>query len=132
MDSTFRGHLVIRELHGSDQAFPAHNAYEFVETVSTDAGSLTVRGKGVFHELGGRLVEGTVYEFTAIDAGSFTIYDAEGKRVWRGNGVARMTVLFDTLGDGQPGGEFLDELEFRFSGNESDADFCDVVLGELT
>ena len=68
-----------------------------------------IRGHGLFREIRATQVEGTVYEFVAVEAGQpFVIEDAEGNVIVRDRGVIRHTILFDTLGDGQPGGEFIE------------------------
>jgi hypothetical protein len=82
--------------------------------------------------LTGEHVEGDVYEFTLTRAGIERVVDGDGDVVLRDSGVFRMTYLFDTLGDGQPGGEFLEELIVSVSGPhpllEMDEDaFCAMV-----
>jgi hypothetical protein len=52
----------------------------------------------------------------------------EGNIVLRDRGAIRIAWLFDTLGDSQPGGMFLDESVVRVSGPhpgfEETFDFC--------
>jgi hypothetical protein len=53
--------------------------------------------------------------------------------VLRDRGVIRTTILFDTLGDETPGGEFLDEIDVEVSGPHpgfflDEGQFCEVVL----
>jgi hypothetical protein len=53
----------------------------------------------------------------------------------RDRGVIRHTVLFDTLGDGMPGGEFLAETDTDVNGPHPgfspDFPFCEIAA-ELT
>jgi hypothetical protein len=70
----------------------------------------------------------------SIEAGQpFVIEDADGKVVLRDRGVIRNTYLFDTLGDGQTGGSFVEELKFVVRGPHPsfDADQC-AIAAELT
>jgi hypothetical protein len=71
-----------------------------------------------------------------VDAGQpFVIEDAEGNVVVRDRGVVRHTYLFDTLGDGEPGGEFIGETQAAVHGPHSgfadDFPFCEIAA-ELT
>lgn len=133
-DVEFSGHDIVRPVHGSDQAFLGHTSYDFREVITNpETGAfVTTHGHGVFHERHATQVEGDIYFFEAHDAGSFTVFDSDGNRIARANGVVRLTALFDTLGDFQPGGEFIEETE-EFRGQVLDDEaFCAAVLPELT
>jgi hypothetical protein len=71
-----------------------------------------IRGHGVFHEIKAKHVSGTIYEFVAIEAGQF-----------------------DTLGDGTPGAEFIEETSTIVHGPHpgfaDDFPFCEIAA-ELT
>ena len=94
-------------------AFFAHDNYWYREThVSEDGRTLTISGNGNFKETKAVRVEGSVFTFTSINAGQlFTVRDTDGNVVFRDRGVVSETILFDTLGDGEPGGTFIDILD---------------------
>lgn len=101
-----------------ESAFFAHDNYSFSEThTNPDGEFLVIIGDGLFQETRATHVEGTVFTFTAVNAGRpFTILDADGNVLARDRGVIRVTILFDTLGDDTPGGEFIEELSFEVAG----------------
>ena len=73
--------------------------------------------------------------FTTIEAGQPCVCrDSAGNIVLRDTGVIRHHVLFDTLGDGAPGGITLDDQIVAVGGphpglQQTDAEFCAVVTG---
>ena len=77
-------------------------------------------------------VEGTVYEFTQIEAGQpFVIEDSSGLvAALRDRGVIRYHIVFDTGGDNEPGGgEFVDFLGADVNGPHPGFDtfYCEIV-----
>ena len=95
-----------------------------------------LRGHSVYHEIRGTQVDGNIYQFTSIEAGQpFVIEDSSGRVVTRDRGVIRETYLFDTLGDGVPGGEFLGDISIAVHGPHPgfapDFPFCQIAA-ELT
>ena len=129
----FRGVVTIRTVNDSDgQAFLAHDNYESTETITHDGNQLVLHGNGVFHEQRGRHVEGTIWAFEFIDAGTFTMLDADGNRLLRDRGVIKIRTVVDTLGDSQPGGILLSEELLALHGPHADeSTFCTLFLGEL-
>jgi hypothetical protein len=114
--------------------FVVHDKYRFDE-VWTDLETgrwITVSGNGVFKELRPRQVDGTVYSFSFIDAGAvFTVRDDDGQVVYRDRGVVKGEALFDTLGDGQPGGEILwEDVSFAGQFPSWGLSICDIALTE--
>jgi hypothetical protein len=130
-----RGHFrttVVPDSGG--QAFFADDHYRYRETqTNTDTGeSLTIWGKGHFKEHTATHVEGDIWEFTATDTGiPFVVVDSDGNVVLRDHGRITYRALFDTLGDGQPGGELVEEeiVSTRGKFPSLDVDFCDLVGG---
>ena len=115
-------------------AFFAHVRYSFREThTNTETGEwFVVRGHALFNEVKARRVSGTIFRFTAIEAGQpFVIEDSAGRVVLRDRGVIRYSILFDTLGDDEPGGELIEEFEPVVRGPHpgfaEDFDFCAVA-----
>ena len=135
--STHYGQALLR-VDKTGQAFLAKDTFHFRDVVTNpDTGqSFVVRGHGLFHDIKATLVEGTIYEFVAVEAGQpFVIEDSDGNVVLRDRGVIRHTYLFDTLGDSQPGGEFIEETQSVVHGPHpgfgEDSPFCEIAA-ELT
>ena len=130
--STFRGHAHVRSTPGG-QAFLQHLNVSFrdVWTNRETGRSFVVRGHTVLQEIRATQVDGTIYEFEAIEAGQpFVIEDSRGRVVVRDRGVIRHTFLFDTLGDGMPGGEFIDGsavVHGPHPGFADDFPFCEIA-----
>lgn len=127
------GHILTREVRGSDgQAYLGHNNYQFTSVVTnleTDR-SVIWSARGTFRETKATHVEGTVWEFAWMDAGRpLRITDLDGNVLAFERGVVKGSVLFDTLGDGQPGGTLISESEPVFHGKFETANlsFCDFV-----
>lgn len=130
---TFSGHSVIRATKGGE-AFLGSTTTRFTEvhTNLQNGKSFVLRGKSLFKELHATQVDGTIYRFEAIEAGQpFVIEDAGGKVVVRDRGVIRYTALFDTLGDGVPSAELVEDLgavvHGPHAGFSDDFDFCGTV-----
>ena len=135
--STFYGQAHLR-VDKTGQAFLVKDTFHFRDVATNpDTGRwFVVRGHGLFHDIKATQVEGTVYEFNAVEAGQpFVIEDAEGNVIVRDRGVIRHTYLFDTLGDGEPGGEFIEETQTTVHGPHpgfaEDFPFCEIAA-ELT
>lgn len=133
VDVTFEVRTLLR-VDQTGQAFLEHTVFRATETVTNPAtgGFFYIVHRGLYHEIKATQVEGTVYEFVAVEAGQpFVIKDAAGNVVSRDRGVIRHTFLFDTLGDSQPGGEFIVELSDDVHGPHPafapDFPFCDVA-----
>jgi hypothetical protein len=116
------------------QAFLEHTIFRVTETITNpDTGRyFFITHRGLYNEIKATLVEGTVYEFVAVEAGQpFVIRDASGNVVTRDRGVIVHHFLFDTLGDSQPGGEFIVELSDDVHGPHPafapDFPFCDIA-----
>ncbi len=132
-ESEFHGTFQLR-VDPTGQAFLEHNKYWFREVITNpETGKwFVVSGNGLFKQIKATQVAGTIYEYVAIDAGQpFTIEDSAGKVIVRERGVVRITILFDTLGDFQPGGVFLGETDVVFHGPHAGpadlASFCEIA-----
>jgi hypothetical protein len=94
------------------QAFFNHMTLDSVDVFTNpiNGRSLTFETHELDNEIKATLVAGNVYQFTSIEAGQpFTVRDAAGNVVLRDRGVIRRSFLFDTLGDGMPGGVTIEE-----------------------
>ena len=137
-DSVFSGSFRIRApRNGDGQAFLERFTLKATDTFTNpDNGqSFSFVTNETSNELSTSHVSGNVYEFTTIEAGQpFMIRDSDGNVVLRDRGNIRRTAVFDTLGDGQPGGIFLDETVVRVSGPHpafflTEDEFCGVIEG---
>jgi hypothetical protein len=132
-ESTETGHFMVREVEGSGgQAFLGHDNYQFRDVLTNpETGAfMVVHGRGLVKEFTARHVDGNIWEFTLQDVGQpFTIEDSDGNVVSRDRGRVTFRQLFDTLGDGQPGGELLEEEIISVSGPHPsiDTDFCAIA-----
>lgn len=127
---TYRGSFQTRAGTGPDaSAFFVHNRFYFeeVHTRASDGAVIVVSGHGLFQETKATRLDGSTFEFTAHQSGQpFTVTDADGTVLVRDRGTIRETILFDTLGDDTPGGEFIESLSFAVAGPHpgSEVDFC--------
>jgi hypothetical protein len=132
-DLTATFHVLIREVPGSDgQAFIGQENFNFrnVHTNPATGAWFLVRGRELFKEVTARHVEGDIWEFTVHEVGQpFVIEDSNGNVVLRDRGRISIRAVFDTLGDGQPGGILLEEEITGVRGPHPglDADFCAIA-----
>ena len=130
---TWSDHVIVREGKNKDaQAFPVLNRFAYREThTNTETGEWFVReGHALFNEVEATHVEGTVFEFRFVEAGqAVVITDSDGNFVSRNRGALHVTYLFDTLGDGAPGGEFVSDVDFRVAGPHPALELepCDIA-----
>lgn len=126
----YGGRFQIRTGTGADaSAFFAHDNYWFREThVRGDGKTVFLSGSGNFVETKATRVEGSVFTFTSVNAGQlFTARDSDGNVLFRDRGAIVETILFDTLGDDEPGGEFLEILDTTFHGQFPSVEgFCAI------
>jgi len=129
------GHLLYR-IDQTGQVFLAKDTYSFRTTLTNpDTGrSFSLLGRGVYHDIAATPLGGTLYQVTAVEAGvPFTIVDSNGRVVLRDRGAIRTTYIFDSYGDGAPGGETVGLLDVVVHGPHPslDGDFC-ALAAELT
>ena len=130
---TFSGHILTKVVKSSaGQAFLAHNNYRFttVYTNTSSGRSMVFSGNGTFKEVKATQVGGDVWEFTWQDAGQpLKITDLDGNVLAFERGRVSGSVVFDTLGDSQPGGVLVSESEPVFHGKfeTKNLDFCDFA-----
>jgi hypothetical protein len=135
-DSTFSGTFRVRLDKASDgQAFFQRLNLQFRDTFTNPLNdrSLSFEGKSLTNEVTATHLTGDIYAFTTIEAGQpFVVRDGDGDVVLRDRGVIRHRVVFDTLGDGAPGGTALDDEVIGVGGPHpgfdlSEEAFCDLV-----
>ena len=133
VDGIQQGKFHIRQGTGKDAtAFFNHDQYSFSETwTNTDTNAFfTVSGNGLFNEVKAVRVSGSIFMFRSVNSGQpFMVQDSSGNVVLRDRGTIQETILFDTLGDGVPGGDFIDLVSDRVHGPHPGffVDICDVA-----
>ena len=117
-----------------DQAFFGKVNLEFTDTFTNLAtgAHFAIAGHVVNKDVKATPLGGTVFEFKVRESGPVVVRDMNGNTVLRDRGAIWFTVVFDTLGDSQPGGELLAETVDRVSGPHplfemDDTAFCDMV-----
>ena len=74
--------------------------YHAIETLTANGRTGTIEHQGIYKDLRITHVEGTIYEFVAMEAGQpFTARDADGNVLLRDRGVLVTTFQVDTKGD---------------------------------
>ena len=139
IERDMRESFALRLARGTDgQAFPVRStihARDVVSLADDDPATneyVTSEWKSTFIEQHVTLVEGSVYTFEGVEAGTFSLYDSSGTRLFRTSGASRFTDTFDTLGDGQPGGVYLDSVSDQRGRHLSEAETCTVIVDHLT
>ena len=126
--------FLLREGGNQDAgAFPVLNRTAFSERwTNAETGEwFTIRGHAVFNEIGATRVEGSIFEFRAVEAGQpFVVEDSDGSIVESNSGSVHISYLFDTLGDDVPGGEWIADVGFRVAGPHPSlfADPCEYAV----
>jgi hypothetical protein len=118
VDVVADGQYRIREGSGADaSAFLLLSRVTWREVHTANGTSITLTGQSLYNEPQAVRIEGSIFEFTSIEAGQpFAIYDAAGALILRDRGVIRHTYLFDTEGDDVPGGLFIEDVDVQISG----------------
>ncbi len=126
------GNFRLREGTGDDAtAFFALDriSYREIHTNPKTGEWFSRRGHFANNEVGATRVEGSLFSVKIIKAGQVAVIeDSDGNLVSRDRGVIRRTILFDTGGDQEPGGEFVDLIDLRLAGPHPTFDrLCDVA-----
>lgn len=135
VEGTSTGQYRLRQGKGkSASAFFLRSTFSYreVHTNALTGEWFVLRGHGVFNEVKATRVEGTIFRFTQIEAGQpFVVENSAGEVVLRDRGVIRYTILFDTLGDDEPGGVEVEFLGADVRGPHPgfETDFCEIVTG---
>ena len=120
---------------GGDGMFFSLDRISFHEThTNTQTGEwFTLSGRFASNETRARHVEGSLHELHIVKAGQVAVIrDSDGDLISRDRGAVRRTVLFDTGGDAEPGGQVVDLIDLDLAGpHESLGDLC-AIAAELT
>lgn len=99
-DVTFEGVFMLKAPRAGGAPPYYFDNYEVHETLSANGRTLTIDHQGMYKDLRITLVEGTVYQFVAIETGQpFVVRDEDGHVLIRDRGVLRTTFQVDTHGD---------------------------------
>jgi hypothetical protein len=101
--------------------FRVHNRYRFTYVLTNaDTGVwIRIEASGNFREGPGTVVsdDGRVVRYVTKESGAFqTVYDSSGAVLARDRGTITVEYTFDSLGDGQPGGDILSEKLVKVAG----------------
>ena len=137
--STWWGESTILDTNAalSGQFFRFTDRYNFRDTLTNpDTGRyVVISGTGVFKELQPNTQDGQVFTYVTHDVGRFTISDSAGHVLVKEIGQVETSWVFDTRGDGAPGGDVLDEQITRLAGPHptfaEDFDFCGLVSSQV-
>ena len=114
------GNFRLREGKGDDAgAFFSLERMSFREIhTNPETGAwFSVSGHFASNEITASRVDGSLFEFRTIKAGQpSVIEDAAGNLIARDRGDMRVTILFDTGGDDEPGGTFVDLIAVDLKG----------------
>jgi hypothetical protein len=119
------------------QFFRFTDRYNFRDTLTNpDTGKyVVISGTGIFKELPPKTEDGQLFTYVAHDVGRVTISDSAGHVLVKQTGLVATSYLFDTGGDGAPGGNVLDEQIYRLSGPHptfaGTFDFCGLVSSQV-
>jgi hypothetical protein len=104
-------------------------SYREIHTNPQTGAWFSVSGHFANNEVSATRVEGSLFTFEIIKAGPVAVIeDSSGNLVSKDRGVVRSTILFDTGGDQNPGGEFVDLIDLRLAGPHPTFDRrCDVA-----
>lgn len=126
------GNFRLREGTGDDAtAFFSLDRISFRE-IHTNAQTgewFSVSGHFANNEVSATRIEGSLFEFRIIKAGPVAVIeDSDGNLVSRDLGALRLTVLFDTGGDQEPGGELVELVDIDLAGpHPTFGRLCDVA-----
>ena len=131
VQGTSSGSFRVREGKGKTAtAFFAHDNFSFTETQTNPVTGafVTITANAVFNEVKARRVEGNLFEFEAVEAGQFRMFDSDGGLVARDRGSIHFRILFDTEGDDVPGGILVEDLGADVHGQHPGLDdFCGLI-----
>lgn len=100
VEGTFEGVFMLKEGRRDDPTPYYFDNYEVHETFSSNGKWFTIDHQGLFKDFQITNVEGTVYEFVAIEAGRpFVVRDMNGDVFIHDRGVLFVTFQVDTKGD---------------------------------
>jgi hypothetical protein len=134
-DFSISGHFRNRTGKGDlDQAFFGQSSAHITDTFTNLATGawFTNEARVTQMDVKASPLGGNVFVFEFREAGMGVVRDMDGNVVLRDRGAIWTRMVFDTLGDSQPGGEILEESVIRVSGphpgfEQDEEQFCAAV-----
>src|SRR5215207_6522387 len=126
------GNFRLREGSGDDAtAYFSLDRISFHEVhTNPETGAwFSLDGHFANNEVSATRVEGSLFTFKIVKAGQVAVIkDADGNLVTSDRGAMRRTILFDTGGDQDPGGDFVDLVDLHLAGPHPTFErLCDVA-----
>ena len=114
VDVTFEGVFMLKAPRADGAPPYLFDNYEVHETLTANGKTLTVDHQGLYKDLRITHVEGTVYQFVAIEAGRpFVVRDEDGTVLLRDRGLLKSTFQVDTMGDTDLSNDVFIEASFE-------------------
>lgn len=134
-DFAITGHFRNRTGKGElDQAFFGQSSVHITDTFTNLATNafFTNEARVTDMDVKATPLGGNVFEFIFRESGMGVVRDMDGNVVLRDRGAIWTRLVFDTLGDSEPGGETLEESVIRVSGphpgfEQDEEAFCATV-----
>jgi len=107
---TFEGVFMLKAPRADGAPPYLFDNYEAHETLTANGRTLTIDHQGLYKDLHITLVEGTIYQFVAMESGQpFVVRDGDGNVLIRDRGVLKTTFQVDTQGDSDLGNDVFIE-----------------------
>jgi hypothetical protein len=133
LEETVSGTLMIKQ-HGDEVVPYVHDRFFGRQTITNlktgRSFSTSLRNNHVDVKI--THVRGTIYRFTWIDAGPFTVYDGDGRVAHRIAGNLVTTALIDTKGNSDPSDDEWLSVSTEERGHWPELDFCADVRAFTT
>ena len=118
--------------HGQAFLDDNRNRYREVWTNPANGRKAYVSGKSRFRELKAEHIKGDIWRFRSVTSGApLTVKNDRGNVVLAEWGALVLDTTYDTLGDGEPGGDVLKETVISKRGHwptwNPAFDFCNIV-----
>ena len=132
---TFEGTFMLKAPREEGAPPYLFDNYETHETLTANGRTLTIDHQGLYKDLHITLVEDTVYQFVAMEAGQpFVMRDSDGGIIFRDRGVLMTTFQVDTLGDTDLENDVFVEDSFALLADHGRhpgfyIDYCEVLEG---
>jgi hypothetical protein len=135
---TGQGLFMLKQGHAGDPTPYLFDNYDVTETITNPANGewITITHNGLYKDLRITNVEGTVYDFVAIETGQpFVVRDMDGKVILRDRGNLVRYFTVDTLGDSDLDNDVFIEGSFSFVDHGAhpgfNFDFCAMLTEQI-
>jgi hypothetical protein len=99
-DVVFEGVFMLKAPRSDGEPPRFFDNYHSIETLSANGRTATIEHQGLYKDLRITHVEGTIYQFVAMESGQpFVARDEDGNVLFRDRGVLMVTFQVDTKGD---------------------------------